>query len=138
MSLPNLDNLVKTHQLKLEPFEQSEFDGLVKSGKIRLNDANNTTLELESRFLLAYNAAHSLALAALRWHGYRPDNRYIVFQALPHTIGVSSAVWRVLAKCHDLRNTAEYEGFLEIDEQLLQELLIAARTVLHQVDTLVR
>ena len=68
----------------------------MKSGKARLKDAENSTLELERKFLLAYNAAHSLGLAALRWHGYRPDNRYIVFQALPHTLGLGPEVWRIL------------------------------------------
>ena len=30
MGLDNLDNLVKTNKLKVEPFDQGEFDGLVK------------------------------------------------------------------------------------------------------------
>jgi hypothetical protein len=86
MTLKNLDNLVKTGKLKIETFDQGEFDGLVNSGKMRLKDTNIAALSHESRFDLAYNAAHALALAALRWHGYRPDNsRYIVFQAVPHT-----------------------------------------------------
>ncbi len=55
-------------------------------------DAANTSLSLEGRFDLAYNAAHSLSLAALRWHGYRASNRYIVFQVLPHTHGESKPV----------------------------------------------
>jgi hypothetical protein len=83
---------------------------------------------------LAYNAAHSLALAALRKHGYRPDNRYIVFQVLPYTLGVGVEVWRVLAKCHNLRNIAEYEGFFDLDVQLLSELLLASQTLLDHVE----
>lgn len=134
MSLSKLDNLVKTSQLKIEPFEQKEFIGLIKSGKTRLKDANNTALAPESRFDLAYNAAHSLALAALRKHGYRPANRYIAFQALPHTVGVGAEIWRVLAKCHDIRNVAEYEGYLELDEQLLRDLLIATQTLLDRIE----
>ena len=61
---------------------------MIRSGAVRLRDAENTTLSLESRFDLAYNAAHALSLAALRWKGYRSDNRYIAFQALPHTLGL--------------------------------------------------
>ncbi len=68
MSLKNLDNLVKTHKLKSEPYNEKEFEGLVKSGKARLLDAKNTNLASESRFDLAYNAAHAFALSALRWH----------------------------------------------------------------------
>ena len=43
-------------------------------------------LSLESRFDLAYNAGHALALAALRFRGYRSESRYLVFQCLQHTI----------------------------------------------------
>jgi hypothetical protein len=129
MSLPSLDNLVKTGQLKEEPFSQQEFSGLVRSGQARLKDALNTTLAVESRFDLAYNAAHALALAALWRHGYRSNNRFVVFQVLPHTMGVGSDVWRVLSKCHDRRNIAEYEGDLEIEDQLLRDLLYAAQVL---------
>ncbi|MFZ2314798.1 MAG: hypothetical protein WAW86_03935 [Gammaproteobacteria bacterium] len=136
MSLPHLDNLAKTAQLKAEPMNQSEFSGLLLSGKTRLHDANNTSLAAESRFDLAYNAAHSLALAALRWHGYRSGNRYLVFQLLPHTLGVGPEVWRVLDKCHNCRNLAEYEGHFEIDEQLLNDLLTATHILLTRVISL--
>ena len=52
-----LDNLLKIGKLKAEPAAQAEFDGLVRSGSVRLADAQNTTLSLESRFDLACNAA---------------------------------------------------------------------------------
>ncbi|TAK79139.1 MAG: hypothetical protein EPO11_00560 [Gammaproteobacteria bacterium] len=136
MTSLNLENLVKTKQLKLEPWNKQEFDGLVSSGRKRLTDANNHSLAIESRFDLAYNAAHSLALAALRWHGYRSTNRYLVFQALPFTFGLGSEVWRVLTKCHERRNVSEYEGYFEIDEQLLRDLLRAAQVLLTNLDTL--
>ena len=78
-----------------------EFAGLKRSGLGRLKDAGTATLSLESRFDLGYNSAHALCFAALRWHGYRSTNRYIVFQLLPHTLGLGPEVWRVLAKCHE-------------------------------------
>ncbi len=115
--------------LKAEPPDAQEFAGLQRSGLARLRDASNATLSLEGRFDLAYNAAHALCLAALRLKGYRPANRYIVFQVLPHTLGFGPEVWRVLAKCHDVRNLGEYEGDLNIDERLLADLLTAARAV---------
>lgn len=136
MHLPPLDNLVKTGYLKSEPRNDAEFKGLLSSGQARLQDAENTGLALESRFDLAYNAAHAFSLAALRWHGYRSQNRYILFQVLPHTLGVGPEVWRVLAKCHDCRNLAEYEGHLEIEVQLLSDLLTATQVVLNHVTSL--
>lgn len=113
-----------------------EFSGLLGSGEARLHDATNPSLAAESQFDLAYNAAHSLSLAALRWHGYRSGNRYLVFQVLPHTIGVGPEVWRVLAKCHDCRNVAEYEGYFEVDEQLLKDLLTATQILLTHIRSL--
>lgn len=86
MSLPELDNLVRIGKLKAEPGAPVEFDGLMRSGMVRLRDAENTTNSLEGRFDLAYNAAHALSLAALRWHGYRSESRYLVFQNLTHTL----------------------------------------------------
>jgi hypothetical protein len=66
MTSPNLKNLVKTGQLKREPGDQREFDGLVRSARARLADARKHALSIESRFDLAYNSAHALGLAALR------------------------------------------------------------------------
>lgn len=103
--------------------------GLLRTGRARLVDAGNTTLALESRFDLAYNAAHALCLAALRAKGYRASNRYIVFQALPHTLGLGPEVCRVLDLCHNKRNLGEYEGLLEVDERLVKALMLAAQRV---------
>ena len=129
MSRPELDNLVRVRQLKAEPGTQAEFDGLLRSGAARLQDAGHPGLNPESRFDLAYNAAHALSLAALRWHGYRSDNRYLVFQALPHTLGLPAATWRVLAKAHEVRNVAEYEGHFDADATLLRNLIESAEAV---------
>ena len=100
-----LENLSGPGQsLRKEAPDAKEFAGLKQSGLRRLADAENQANSRESRFDLAYNAAHALRLAALRRSGYRATNRYIVFQVLPHTLGVGPEVWRVLARCHDLRN----------------------------------
>lgn len=93
-------------------------------------------MALESRFDLAYNAAHALCLAALRWHGYRSSHRYIVFQLLPHTLGLGPDVWRVLSKCHDIRNLGEYEGDLNVDERIVSDLIASCRVVLRKIESL--
>lgn len=130
MTSSQLDNLVKVGQLKREPASASEIEGLRRSGEARLADAVNKDLSLESRFDLGYNAAHALALAALRRLGYRSQNRYLVFQVLPHTLGLPPATWRVLAKGHETRNLAEYEGAIDVDERLVTDMIDAANAVL--------
>jgi len=133
MTFQNLDNLVAIGSLKAEPGDQKEIDGLILSGQSRLKDAELEGLSPESRFDLAYNAAHALCLAALRWHGYRSDNRYMVFQCLPHTLGVGAEVWKVLALCHGKRNRGEYEGELDVPPRLTADLIQAAKVVLEAV-----
>lgn len=134
MSSP-LDSLCGPNKpLAPEAPDATEFAGLKRSGLARLQDASNTSLSLEGRFDLAYNAAHALSLAALRWHGYRAGNRYIVFQVLPHTLQLGPEVWRVLAKCHDVRNLGEYEGDLNVDERLVTDLIKAGHAVATALD----
>jgi hypothetical protein len=53
-----LDNLVKIGRLKAEPASRSEFTGMVSSAHTRLVDAQNESLDPDSRFDLAYGAAH--------------------------------------------------------------------------------
>ena len=108
MSRPELDNLVRVRQLKAEPGTQAEFDGLLHSGAARLKDACNRMLSPESRFDLAYNAAHAL---------------------LPHTLALPATQWRVLDQAHRKRNLAEYEGDVEIDDALLGALIRVATDV---------
>jgi hypothetical protein len=122
--------------LKAEPPDAKEFGGLLRSGAARLKDAGTAGLAVESRFDLAYNAAHALCLAALRWHGYRSGNRHIVFQLLPHTLGLGPEVWRVLAKSHEIRNMGEYEGDLNVDERTVADLINACRTVAAKINAL--
>ena len=117
---------MKSRQLKEEPPDQSEFDGLVRSAERKLSDAQNAALNPESRFSLAYAAAHSLALADLRWHGFRAENRYIVFQLLGSTASFPPAKWRFLDTCHRKRNLALYDGDYAEDEQLISELIKTA------------
>jgi hypothetical protein len=139
MNLSNLDNLIKTGQLKIEPTDPSELIGLLQAGKTRFLDEKNPELAIESRFDLAYNAAHSLALAALRRHGYRPENkyghRYIVFQTISLTTDLDNNISRIFHQCHVKRNHAEYGGYIDIDEQLLAELLNATGRLLDQVNS---
>src|SRR5690606_13807338 len=120
--------------LAAEPSDEEQVQGLQRSGLARLQDVNHPTLLLETRFDIAYNAAHSLCLAALRRKGYRARHRYIVFQVLPQTLGLGPEVWRVLAKAHDLRNLAEYEGDADVEERLVLDLISACEAVAAALD----
>lgn len=136
MRSTELDNLVRIGSLKREPPSAREQQGLLDSARARLEDSGQASLSFDSRFDLAYNASHSLALFALRRVGYRADHRYLAFQTLPHTTGLPPEVWRVLVKAHERRNRAEYEGHLERDERLLADLITAAKRLSDVVSAL--
>jgi hypothetical protein len=136
MTSDALANLVKIRKLKPEASSRREFDGLLRSAEARGADAKNTSLSVESRFTLAYDASHSLALAALRAHGYRSEDRYLVFQSLTHTLGWLPEQWRLLDYCHQKRNLAEYEGHVDVDDVLVGELIVLVDTLLQQVPAL--
>lgn len=128
--------LERLKDLVQEPPDAKEIERLKNAAATRFRDAGNAQISLESRFDLAYHAAHAYALAALRYRGFRAKNRYIVFQVLPHTLGVGPEVWRVLAKCHELRNLGEYEGDLRVDERIFADLMAACGAVAARLETL--
>jgi hypothetical protein len=136
MGLQQLDNLARIRQLKSESPSKAEMDGLMHSGNARLKDAQIQTLSLDSRFDLAYNGAHAFSLAVLRWHGYRSEHRFTVFQCLEHTVKLPPEQWRILDHAHRKRNVAEYEGYLEIDQSLVEALIQVALEVESRVATL--
>jgi len=137
MSQPELDNLVRIGQLKAELRNTQEVNRMLSMARSRLNDAQLSNLSLEGRFTSAYNAAHSAALAALRWHGYRSENRYTVFQCLTHTLGWPANRWRVLDTAHQKRNLAEYEGYLDVEESTVAEMCTLVQGLILDVQRLV-
>ncbi len=127
MGKQELDNLVKIGSLKVEAPSRSEFDGMVKSARRGLADGQNESIETDSQFDLAYEAAHKFALAALRQHGYRSKNRVTVFQTLAHTLAIKNADLQIFLRAHNERNLAAYEGGVDIDQKLLAALIDATK-----------
>lgn len=136
LALPALDNLARAGQLKAEARNDAEVGRLLAMARTRLADARLTAASAEGRFTSAYNAAHAASLAALRWHGYRSENRFMVFQCLTHTVGWQAARWRVLDAAHRKRNLAEYEGVLDVEESAIKELCALVAELIEDVTKL--
>jgi hypothetical protein len=133
-----LDNLVRAGHLKAEPRNDDEVARMMVMARTHLRDARLAAASREGRFLSSYNAAHAASLAALRWHGYRSEKRFTVFQCLPHTLGWTAARWRVLDAAHQKRNLAEYEGRLEVEESAIAELCALTEELIADVSRLVQ
>ncbi len=116
---------------------RAEIDRMLTMARKRLEDASYSQLSTEGRFTSTYNSIHAAALAALRWHGYRSENRYIVFQSLSHTLNWPASKWRVIDAAHQKRNLAEYEGYLEIEDSTIAELRQLASQLILDVQKLI-
>ncbi|MDZ7858995.1 hypothetical protein [Sphaerotilus sp.] len=136
-AIPALQNLERIRKLDAEPPDGRELRGLLHSARVRLKDSHVASLSIESRFDLAYNAAHATALAAMRAQGYRSENRYLVFQCLEHTAGWTAQQWQILNLAHGKRNLAEYEGDLDVTEAFVQALITCTEALLARVTALV-
>ena len=137
MAHPSLDNLVTVGSLDAEPANADEFQALISTAKIRLKDSSVPGLSLEGKFDRAYQAAHVLALAAVRWHGYRPKhNRIVVFQALAHTVRWPPEKWRVLSAAHTKRNAVQYDAEMNIEESLIADVIRLTTDLLAAVEGL--
>ncbi len=133
-----LDNLARIGQIKVEARNPAEVTRMLKLAKTRLADAQLPHVSRDGRFASSYGAGHAAALAALRWHGFRSENRFTVFQCLQHTLAWPPHRWRVLDAAHQKRNLAEYEGYLDIEESLIAELIALVRDLIADVETLTR
>ena len=130
MTHEQLDNLVNEGRLKKEASAKQGIANLISNGEARLRDAKNEQLSEESRFDLAYNAAHALSLAALLIMGYRPNrNRYVVFECLEHTLGISDEIRCILDSAHRTRNFVEYEGGNEFNGELIETIIRIAEEI---------
>jgi hypothetical protein len=124
-------------KLKAEAPNDAEIGRMLALARTRLGDAGLKGASAEGRFTSAYTAAHAASLAALRWHGYRSESRFMVFQCLTHTVNWEAARWRVLDAAHRKRNLAEYEGVLDVEESAIKELRALTAELIADVSKMV-
>ena len=129
----SLDSLVKAGRLRGEPTSRQEIGRFLAIAETSLADAAIAGLSPAGRFKHAYDAAHALALCALRAHGLRPasvpGHRAIVFQALAMTLGAERPLWSTLELYHMRRNKSEYEGMSTVSDAEARELVSLASTL---------
>ena len=121
MHQPALDNLLRVGQLKAnsrptqgqlkaEPRNPAELRRLLTMAQTRLADARLAGVSPEGRFISAYNAAHAASLAALRWHGFRSENRYENAEQVP---GIQTCERRVFSIQRLARATFSTYGLVQ-------------------------
>lgn len=122
-----LQTLVERKYLREEKAAPTEVQGLLASAASFLADARRESNSEATRFNVAYEAAHCLALVAMRAWDLRPaqgpGHRAIVFNSLDSTAGAPAAVHVPLSKAHDKRNKLTYDGLTTFSAAELAELI---------------
>ena len=123
--------LLADRRVTLEPPSKQELDNLRSIVSRSLGDVTAPGLSADTRFVLAYDAARSLALMIVRAEGYRPRSvggHYNTFLAL----GEADPAFGALAVYFDTyrmnRNDCEYDFAGGVSDTEADSLFRAART----------
>jgi hypothetical protein len=121
--------LLNKKSITAEPTSKSEIDNLRSIVSRSLANVAVPGLATDIRFILAYDAARTLALMIVRSEGYRPravGGHYNTFIALEAADPAFSTLSSYFNNCRMLRNQSEYDfagGISDSDaDQLLLEV----------------
>ena len=130
MASASFRELVALGLLCPSPPTLAEVDALTRVGRTRLADAGNPALAPGSRFDLACNAANAFSLAALRWHGYRPNTR---FYATDLTLGLDAAQCATLEPAWNHAHLANEGDLLAESDISLDQLIHVTQLIAERV-----
>ncbi|MGH8160454.1 MAG: DNA-binding protein [Rhodanobacter sp.] len=130
----NLDNLVKTNQIKPHTTHPDEVQRLLTAATRNLADARVEGISDETRFGAAYKAIMQCALVGLMANGYRPStsmpgHHQTMIQTLSLTLDVPREQWIVMDALRKKRNVNDYSGDL-MEPESLRECIAQADTLL--------
>ncbi len=124
-----LENLVGKG-LQREPSSREEIQRFLVKINAKLADAGQSSISLDSRFDLAYEALLQAGLAALRANNLRPDSRgghhVLALQTLHNRIGYPREKLRVQEEFRRQRATGLYDGSFVPTQAELDELRATA------------
>ena len=136
-----LRTLVERNALREERAAPLEVQGLLSSAKDYLADARRQTNSQATRFNVAYEAAHAIALAAMRALDLRPaqgpGHRAVVFNALNSTTGATAAVFAIINRYDGLTTFSAAELAELIDCATALERIVRAEITKHRPELLV-
>ncbi|HSX38588.1 MAG TPA: SAV_6107 family HEPN domain-containing protein, partial [Chlamydiales bacterium] len=135
----NLNDLLKEHNLKLQPPSKNEIDQHFKIVARDLKDAKFPGLSPDRKFATAYNAALQLATIVLRANGYRTNpskagHHRICIQVLPLIMGEKYTSFSdYLDTCRLKRHACEYTSVDQINERDATQLIEKTESFLKEV-----
>ncbi len=139
----SLDDWYKNGWLKKHQTSREEIGNLFAIIERDLQDCAHEQVSEDWRFAIAYNAARQCCLVALYCSGYRSGrgagDHYYVIQSLTQTLGEEFGELKdYLDSCRNKRNISDYDAAGTISLQEVEELVITAQELYHQVKSWVR
>lgn len=136
------NNLIKINSLKESDRDEDELQQYINVGTDLLRDAQNAALSPYSRYMLAYDGIHSLAMAVLLHYGTRPGNdkghRSIAFEKLIDELKIDLGLRKIIKDAHDRRNETTYRSALPpISHKDAENVIAALRMVLPKTIALI-
>lgn len=135
------NNLIKIAQLKECDRDEEEIRQIIVVAHGALADANNKTLSAHSRYNIAYEAIHGLAVAILLHYGTRPGtekgHRSVAIEKLSDVLQLEVGLRQVIKHAHDRRNEVTYRSALPpITTKDAESVITALYVVLPKVTKL--
>ena len=132
-----------TGALRTHKPSRKEIAGLLALADRSLADAGVGGLSAEGRFQFAYNAALTLATAALHAAGYRansnaPGHQAITVESIEHSFGADAALVRTFDGFRRKRNRVSYDAPAAVSEAEVAEMLALARRLRRDVEAWLR
>jgi hypothetical protein len=120
---------------------KTELDNLRSIVRRSLKDATAPGLSADARFVMAYDAARTLALLIVRAAGYRPRSmgaHYNTFLALEAADSAFAAFAAYFEGCRIKRNNCEYDFAGGISDTDADELLRTVREFADEAEAWIR
>ena len=126
----SLTDLANEGRFKAHNSSKSEINQLLAVFDRDMADAQIVNLSTDRRFIMAYSAALTIAIAALAASGYRAaseGHHYWTIQSLAFTLGTDPKTVEKLNKFRQKRNIADYERIGMASEKEVSEMLDLAK-----------
>jgi SAV_6107-like HEPN len=134
-------NLIAANIVTQTPTSKPEIDNLRSIVARSLKDVSATGLSTDARFVIAYDAARTLALMVVRASGYRPrthGGHYNTFRALEVAEPAFSGLSAYFDGCRVKRNASEYDFAGGVSDTDAEGLLNAAQQFAAAVDSWIK
>ena len=137
----SLEDWLNEGRLRQHKTSKQEINQLLAVFTRDMADAQSNAISIDRRFATAYNAALTVATAALAASGYRAageGHHYWVIQSLAFTLLLEADTIEEFNRFRRKRNSIDYERIGAVSEREVSEMLELARNIRSKLEIWLR